>query len=197
MRDRLGEVEKGIDARNACAAWPHVEVDQHAYCAARTTCSSSNSRESLACVEGHTERAAVGEVGHSACAGWIDGRVGDQDVGRAIPEGREQRFGFANLGHREADGASGQLAAGNLQRLMGFGVGPNADAVAAAVVREAGDVQTQPLAIHQQCRRWQRVDRSVDGVIHQRELPDAETRSATKIASGRRDRQLAEVLGSS
>ena len=67
--------------------------------------------------------------------GAADDGEGHQQVGGL---GGQHDFGFGDFGHGQPRGAAGNLASGDAHRLVGLGVRPQAQAVLARVVRDAG-----------------------------------------------------------
>ena len=82
--------------------------------------------------------------------GLADDREGHQQVGGL---GGQHDFGFGDLGDGQPRGAGGNLPFGDAHRFVGLGVGPQAQAVLARVVRDARQVALEDIEIDHQRRR--------------------------------------------
>ena len=157
--DLPGQGNRVVGRRHAGAMDAGIDVDNHRLRLAGLRCSRCQRLGVGGMVDHHHQVLDLGVQRHQA----IDRlrrhhRRGDV---QALDTGLAQRFGLAQLGAADAKRAGGDLAAGNVGRLVGLGMRPEVHLVRLGEGRHLGDVAVEHLEIEHQRRRVQRAPRTL------------------------------------
>ena len=145
--DDLREAGGFRSCRHPGAALADIDLDQHVQLLPRHLCDMAEHAD-IVRVIGDDRDARLGAGLHQAAdLAFADHRRGDQDV---VDSGGGHDLGLAQLGAADADGAGGDLAARDLRRFMGLGVGPVGHARFPGHVLHAGDIAGKRVLVDHQ-----------------------------------------------
>ena len=172
--DSLGQANRGVARRHAAAVHADFDLDQDADLAAETFRCGAEVRHVAGVIDAHRHPGVPRQGRQARQLAPADHLVADQHVAHAA---LDHDLRLADLLAAHADRAVGYLVEGDHRRLVGLGVGPEANRGAAQAIGHARQVALVGRQIDDQRRRIDLADRRADlgraGLRHRVVPPNA------------------------